>query len=106
MMNSNELQLLPRKYQALLVYFFHDQCAPCLSLRPKISELIEERFPKIKLEFIDALKNPELPAGMGVFAFPTLILYFDGAEAGRWSKYVSVSQLEEFISRPYHLLYG
>ena len=105
-MNADELQKLPNQHQALIIYFYHDQCAPCVSLRPKVSALIGERFPEIKLEFIDALKYSELPAGMGVFAFPTLILYFEGNEAGRWSKYVSVSQLEEHISRPYRLLFG
>lgn len=104
-MTVEELQALPEKHQALLIYFYHDLCAPCLSLRPKVIELIRDSFPKIRLEFVDALKHPELPASMGVFAFPTLILFLEGGETGRWSKYVSVAQLEDYISRPYQLLF-
>ncbi|MBK9292358.1 MAG: thioredoxin family protein [Bacteroidetes bacterium] len=106
MMTVETLKALPHRHEALLIYFYHDQCAPCLSLRPKVKSLVEERFPKIALEFVDALAYPELPASMGVFGFPTLILFLEGAEFGRWSKFVSVAQLEEQIERPYQLLFG
>lgn len=105
-MNPQQLQALPQKHKALILYFFHDQCAPCLSLRPKVSDLVKGHFPEIELVFIDAFKHPELSAAMGAFAFPTLILYLEGTEAGRWSKYVSISQLQEHISRPYDILFG
>ncbi|HMM12713.1 MAG TPA: thioredoxin family protein [Bacteroidales bacterium] len=105
-MNADELNGLRNRDKALIIYFFHDQCAPCLSLRPKVSELISKQFPEITLVYVDAMKNPEVPAGMGVFAFPTIILYFEGQESGRWSKYVSIAQLEAHISRPYALLFG
>lgn len=105
-MNTESLQNMPFQYKAVLIYFFHDQCAPCLSLRPKVKELIVEHFPAIELVFVDALAHPGLPSSMGVFAFPTLILFFEGTEAGRWSKYVSIAQLEAQISRPYNMLFG
>ncbi len=105
-MKVEELQNLPLLHKALLIYFFHDQCAPCLSLRLKVKELIDGHFSQIELVFVDAFSNPELPASMGVFAFPTLILLLDGEETWRWSKYVSIAQLEAQISRPYNILFG
>jgi thioredoxin-like negative regulator of GroEL len=104
-MNTETLRLLPKLHKALLIYFFHDQCAPCAILRPKVTALIKESFPEIELVFVDGRANPDLPASVGVFAFPTLLLYFEGSETGRWSKYVSIAQLESSISRPYTLLF-
>lgn len=89
---------------AILVYFYSDRCAPCISLRPKVEVLLKEEFPEMKLIFIDSEKQPEIAAFYSIFANPTLLLFFDGHEHQRLSKYVSISQLSEVIDRPYHLL--
>jgi len=89
---------------AILVYFYSDRCAPCISLRPKVEKLLKEEFPEMKLIFVDSEKQPEIAAHFSVFANPTLLLFFDGHEHQRLSKYVSISQLSEVIDRPYHLL--
>ncbi|RLD43458.1 MAG: thioredoxin, partial [Bacteroidetes bacterium] len=39
---------------ATLVYFYNDNCAPCLSLRPKVIELVTEEFPKMELIFVNS----------------------------------------------------
>ena len=61
-----------------LVYFYSDLCAPCVSLRPKIRELVEEKFPRIELLMVNAVEKPGLSAGFQVFTFPVLILFFEG----------------------------
>lgn len=91
--------------QALLLYFFNNQCAPCLSLRPKVEQLLHDEFPLMKLVMIDSSARPEANAHFGVFANPTLLVYFEGNEFFRLSKYVSVQQLQETINRPYNLLF-
>jgi len=90
---------------AVLVYFYSDRCAPCISLRPKVENLLQESFPEMKLKYIDSEKQPKIAAQHSVFANPTLLLFFDGHEHTRLSKYVSISQLSEIIGRPYHLLF-
>ena len=90
---------------AAMVYFYNDNCAPCLSLRPKVIELVKNDFPKMKLAFVNTLKYPELPARFNVFSNPTLITFFDGREYERESKYISIPQLAEAISRPYDMIF-
>lgn len=102
--NTENLQKEITQSAALLVYFFSDRCAPCVSLRPKVEKLLQESFPEMKLILIDSEKQPEIAADHSVFANPTLLLFFDGREHHRLSKYVSISQLSEVIGRPYHLL--
>jgi len=92
--------------QAVLLYFYSDKCAPCLSLRPKVEQLLLADYPAMKLILVDSERYPEITAQYGVFSNPTLLLFFDGHEHQRLSKYVSVSQLSETIARPYSMLIG
>lgn len=90
---------------AAIIYFYNDHCAPCLSLRPKVIKLTEENFPKMALVFVNSEKYPKLPARFSVFSNPTLILFFEGKEFRRESKYVSIPQLKAEIERPYSLIF-
>lgn len=108
-MNSflpDELIRETKSNQALLLYFFSNQCAPCLSLRPRVEQLLKDEFPLMKLVLVDSSASPEANAHFGVFANPSLLVFFEGNEFFRLSKYVSVQQLEQTISRPYELLFG
>ncbi len=94
-----------KEEMAGILYFYNDHCPPCLSLRPKVIKMVEEDFPNIKLAFVNAEKHPELPVRYNVFSNPTLIVFFDGQEYRRESKYISISQLTEEIERPYRMIF-
>jgi len=108
---KNELETMEQMEAAvnneavLILYFYNDHCAPCISLRPKVIQMVEEGFPKMKLVFVNSEKFPALPAKYNVFANPTIILFFDGREFRRESKYISIPQLAEEIERPYSLIF-
>jgi len=38
--------------KAVILYFYNDHCAPCLSLRPKLEALIESNFPNFYFIYI------------------------------------------------------
>lgn len=99
-----ELQSQTKDNQAIMIYFYNDNCAPCQSLRPKIIELINENFPLMKLVFVNSV-NKELPASYGVYDTPTLLVFFDTKEYIRESKYVSVNQLHNSIERYYNMMF-
>ena len=90
---------------ALILYFYNDHCAPCISLRPKVIQMVDEDFPEMKLAFINSENHPALPAKFNVFSNPTIILFFEGKEFRRESKYISIPQLTEEIARPYSLIF-
>lgn len=94
-----------KKETAALIYFYSDSCAPCVSLRPKVTELVNSTFPKMKLVFVNSAIYPMLAAHFNVFSNPTLLIFFEGKEYNRLSKYVSISQLEEVIERPYSMVF-
>ena len=104
--NRAELADLIENEQAVLAYFYSNNCAPCVSLRPKVEELIKNSFPKLKLVFVNSEKHPEITGSYGVFSNPTLIVFLEAREYRRGSKYISITQLEQEINRPYQLLFN
>lgn len=100
---AEALKDLVNKKENLLVYFFNNDCAPCLSLRPKVEELLENRFPLMDMVYVDAQQFQELIAEFRAYSYPVLIFFFEGKEYLRFSKYVSLSELNEYIGRIYDL---
>lgn len=103
--NIDQLKELIKNYKAVLVYFFSNQCAPCLALRPRIIDLIEKDFPLCKIAFIDSEKSAEIASSYGVFASPAIISFFEGKEHHRFSKYIGIHELNNTLSRPYKLIF-
>jgi thioredoxin 1 len=101
--SAEKLKGIVNKAENLLVYFFNDECAPCLSLRPKVEGLINDRFPLMDLVYVDARQFPQLISEYHAYAYPVLIFFFEGKEYLRYSKYVSLSELRESIGRIYDL---
>ena len=102
---ANSPTELITKEPAVLVYFKNDHCGPCLALRPKVQELIESEFPRLKFIVVDSVQQPELNGEFQVFANPTLLVFFDGKEYIRKSKYVSIPELAAEIERLYRMMF-
>lgn len=100
-----QVQQLIEKEAGLLIYFYSNKCAPCISLRPKVLKMLEDDFPKMKLVFVDSENSPDIPAAFSVFANPGILVFFDGREYRRYSKYISIDQLGGEIERIYHMAF-
>ncbi len=103
---QSDLDILNSNTPALLLYFYNDSCAPCVALRPKVEAMITEEFPKMSHSYINAAQFPELAASNGVFASPTIVVFFDGKETFRVSKYISIDELAGRVERYYKLLFS
>ena len=88
-----------------ILYFTSTDCTVCKVLKPKIRELINEKFPKMKLEFIDISKDPLISGQFGIFTVPVLLVFFEGRELIRKVRNISVSELEQELERPYRLFF-
>lgn len=93
------------KHTASAIYFYGDNCNVCLALRPKIYQLLKEKFPQVKGYQIDAEKETQTCAHFSVFNIPVLIVYFEGREFKRYGRFASLSEMEQDISRPYEMLF-
>ncbi len=97
---------LKKEEPALLAYFSTEACNVCNVLKPKVSELIQSEFPKIKLVCIKSDKLPELAAQNQVFVAPTILIFFEGREYIRKSRNIGISELQQEIERPYSMIFS
>jgi len=106
MIQAQELRERVQSEPAILIYFKNDNCAPCLVLRPKVKALLDEYFPSFEMVVIDSVEQPEFAGEFQVYANPTLLVFFDGKEYLRKSKYVAIPQLKTEISRLYEMMFS
>jgi len=90
---------------AALFYFSHEKCNVCKVLKPKLAEMLEENFPKLKMYYADTVTAPEIAGQNRVFAVPTIVVYFGGREFSRKSRSIGVSELVMELERPYQLIF-
>jgi len=102
----SQLQDVIKSNEALIAYFYSDNCAPCVSLRPKVEEMVEKDYPKMKLYFVNSEKHPEIRSEFGIFSNPTLLIFFDRKEYLRKSKYVSIPELKQGVQRLYDMMFS
>jgi thioredoxin-like negative regulator of GroEL len=91
---------------ALLAYFSTESCNVCKVLKPKVAELVQSEFPKIKLIYIKSDILPEVAAQNQVFSAPTILVFFEGREYIRKSRNIGIGELEREIERPYSMMFG
>ncbi len=91
---------------ALLGYFSTEACNVCKVLKPKVEELIQAEFPKIKLVYIKSDLYPEIAAQNQVFAAPTILVFFEGREYIRKSRNIGIGELRREIERPYSMIFS
>lgn len=97
-------ELLVEK-QGVLLYFSNDMCSVCRVLKPKVSELLNDKFPGMETRYIDIDKSPLLSGQYRVFTIPTILIFFEGKEQARLSRNISLHQLTEAIEKPYSLIF-
>ena len=92
--------------QALLAYFTSPDCNVCRVLKAKLVDLLEGDFPHLKPFHVDCACHPEIAAAYSVFAVPTILVFFDGREWLRASRYLGLQEFKDALIRPYGLIFG
>lgn len=95
LINKNEMGLL---------YFGSDTCSVCVSMKPKVMEMLKS-YPNIKSAEIDVEKQLELAAHFNAFTIPVILMFIEGKESIREARHISIEDLNNKISRYYELFY-
>ncbi|MEA1898346.1 MAG: thioredoxin family protein [Bacteroidota bacterium] len=90
---------------ASLFYFSHDDCNVCKVLKPKVHELLQEKYPKIPMYYVNIHKSSKISGQRSIFAVPTILVYMDSQEIIRKSRNIGLAELDELIAKPYSLLF-
>jgi thioredoxin 1 len=91
--------LAASRQRPVLVDFWAEWCPPCLVLAPVLERVMTEldgTVGLVKLE-VDAGENMKLAGHYRVRGFPTVILFRERREVGRFSGARSRTQVMEFI---------
>ena len=102
---SEEMNEYLKKIPGGVLYVSTPECNVCKVLKPKVRDLVNNRFSKLEFHYIDATRYPEIAGQLSVFAVPTVLVYMDGKEWFRKSRHLSLSELHDSISRPYSMMF-
>ncbi|MES9828465.1 MAG: thioredoxin domain-containing protein [Candidatus Thiodiazotropha sp.] len=83
--------------QPVLVDFWAEWCAPCVSLAPALERVTEELEGLVMLAKVEVDDNMRLAGHYRLRGFPTVILFVEGNEIGRFHGSRATHWLREWI---------
>ena len=86
-------------HQPILVDFWADWCPPCIALTPVLERVVhayQGAFRLAKVE-VDDGENMKLAGRYGLRGFPTVLMFVNGEEVGRFSSARSESWVKQFV---------
>jgi thiol-disulfide isomerase/thioredoxin len=100
-----KLNVSLKEHEMVLLYFSGKNCAVCHALKPKIEQMMQTSFPKIKLIEIKTDEAIEACAYFGIFSLPSLLLYVEEKEFLKKGRNISVELFKQEVERIYTLYY-
>lgn len=100
-----ELEALKQSEEGLLVLFGGRECNVCHSIKPKLEELMEAHYPKIKRVYVDCHETTDLCSQNGVFTLPTLQVFFTGQRFIEEVRSFSLQKVMQDLARPYSMVF-
>lgn len=88
----------------LLLYFSAEPCTVCHAMLPKLQKtLMEMRDAEegrdYHLVVIESEKHPEICGQLLVFTVPTLLIFWEGREVLRESRFIDLNQIKRILSQ-------
>lgn len=103
--SKEEFEQFLASHKIILTYFSTNECNVCKILKPKVIELIKKEFPLINFLYVNINEFRELAAQLGIFGVPTIIIYAEGKEFIRKSRFINLEELKNEIDRICKLFY-
>jgi putative thioredoxin len=89
--------LLASSERPILVDFWAEWCAPCLALTPVLERIATEYEGRVWLAKVEVDDNMRLAGHYRLRGFPTVILFENGGENGRFSGARPLHWVRDFI---------
>ncbi|MCB9522585.1 MAG: thioredoxin family protein [Myxococcales bacterium] len=90
------LDALLAEHPQWVVYVSRAECRVCVSLKPKVADLADRYG--IPMVYLDAELHPAEAGQRVVFAVPTILVFDEGREVGRFSRNLSMLDVERLFS--------
>ncbi len=96
--NFDSLVLAASKERPVLVDFWADWCPPCRALTPVLEKLARSQRGGFLLAKVEADENMHLAGRYQLRGFPTVLLFVNGAEVGRFSGFKPEQVVRDFLA--------
>lgn len=94
----SEVERFINDHQLSFIYISRKNCGVCEALLPRLKQMLTQ-FPRIQFSYVDADEVVEIAGRFLIFAVPTLLLFVDGKELVRESRFVRMQVLQEKVSK-------
>jgi putative thioredoxin len=81
----------------ILVDFWAEWCSPCIALAPALERVVEEFGGNLLLAKVEVDDNMRLAGQYRLRGFPTVILFFNGEELGRFAGSRATHWIREWV---------
>lgn len=85
--------------QPILVDFWADWCSPCLALAPALERVVSEYEGRILLAKVEVDDNMKLAGHYRLRGFPTVIMFHEREEMGRFSGARASHWIQDWIDQ-------
>ncbi len=94
-----------KKNPLVLAYFSSKACQVCKTIKPQVEAMAEKDFPNLLCIDINVEQQSEIAAQNTVFSIPTVIVYVEGKEHFKSSRFISVGELKQSIEKIYKIIF-
>lgn len=94
----NDIKDFIKENKFVMLYFSSEGCNVCDDILPRLKELLKKHS-KIVNGQVEIQNMPSVASVFGVFTIPTIIIYLEGKEIVRQSRYINFLELKEKIKR-------
>ncbi len=84
----------------VFLYLSQPQCSVCVSLLPKVEELLQD-YPLVESLYINTAEIPAVSGEFSVFTIPTVMLFVQGKEQFRLARTFGLTEIKEKLDRVY-----
>ena len=81
----------------VMVDFWADWCPPCKALTPVLEKLAQQYNGRFVLAKVEVDENMHLAGRYQLKGFPTVLLFRDGEEVGRFASFRTPGYVSEFV---------
>lgn len=98
--NQSELESIIQEQSLCVLFIKTEDCGVCDVVLDKTNTLLT-KYPQVEARLVYMHENPDISSAYLIFSAPTILLFAEGKEVYRASRFVQMAELEHTIGMWY-----